>query len=459
MEFLKSQKGGKILVYEGYRYRRDKLKLNSTTWRCTEVGCKGRLIVSNNSAKPTTAHTHGPEPSKTEVLAYKNQLKSVALSTTTQPKAIMQQCLSTSIMSMEATVSIPNYEATRKTVQRIRQTTGQKSVSFASIDEIEISDAFAKTETGDQFLLWDSKIEEGSRIIMFGTNANLNLLQEFPNWAMDGTFKVVPQFFSQLYTIHALVDNKAIPILFVLLQDKRYESYIRMLNKIKELKQNLSPHSILIDFEQAAIKAINHSFPDIDVVGCNFHLAQSLWRRIQQLGMTEEYRSREEIRLCSKMLLGLTFVPEKDVQFSLEIIKEDFPPEMAKLVDYWETTYVGRRILGIQPRFPIKIWNMHERILNTDLPKTNNSLEAWHNAFQKTLDCYHPNILRLIGQFKIENNYTNFIMDRFRAGERKSPSSNAKYAQQKKRIKVLIQNYKFIHVKEFLKAVALNLSL
>jgi len=28
---------------------------------------------------------------------------------------------------------------------------------------------------------------------------------------MDGTFKVAPELFMQLFTIHALVDNRAIP--------------------------------------------------------------------------------------------------------------------------------------------------------------------------------------------------------------------------------------------------------
>jgi hypothetical protein len=44
------------------------------------------------------------------------------------------------------------------------------------------------------------------------------------------------------------------------------------------------------------------------------------------------------------MLLALSYVPVKDVQFAFEIITENFPDELKPLIDYWENYYVGRRI-------------------------------------------------------------------------------------------------------------------
>jgi hypothetical protein len=35
----------------------------------------------------------------------------------------------------------------------------------------------------------------------------------------------------------------------------------------------------------------------------------------------------------------------------------------------------------------ISMWNTFDR-LSSDIPSINNSLEAWHNAFQKTVDCH-----------------------------------------------------------------------
>jgi hypothetical protein len=72
------------------------------------------------------------------------------------------------------------------------------------------------------------------------------------------------------------------------------------------------------------------------------------------------------------MLLALSYVPVKDVQFAFEIITENFLDELKPLIDYWENYYVGRRIFNVRSRFEINIWNMYDRI-QSDLPKTNNS--------------------------------------------------------------------------------------
>jgi hypothetical protein len=50
---------------------------------------------------------------------------------------------------------------------------------------------------------------------MFGTARNIALLNEFPHWCVDGTFKVAPQFFTQVYTVHALINNRALPMIYV----------------------------------------------------------------------------------------------------------------------------------------------------------------------------------------------------------------------------------------------------
>lgn len=38
--------------------------------------------------------------------------------------------------------------------------------------------------------------------------------------------------------------------------------------------------------------------PDTKVKGCNFHLRQSLWRKIQELGFTQEFKKKSEVGQC-----------------------------------------------------------------------------------------------------------------------------------------------------------------
>lgn len=41
----------------------------------------------------------------------------------------------------------------------------------------------------------------------------------------------------------------------------------------------------MTDFEQTAINAFQAEFPDLETTGCFFHLAQSIWRKIQNEGL------------------------------------------------------------------------------------------------------------------------------------------------------------------------------
>jgi hypothetical protein len=50
-----------------------------------------------------------------------------------------------------------------------------------------------------------------------------------------------------------------------------------------------SPEIIKIDFEVVVISAINKVFLDTVVTGCNFYLNESVWRQIQNIGLTVQY--------------------------------------------------------------------------------------------------------------------------------------------------------------------------
>lgn len=53
------------------------------------------------------------------------------------------------------------------------------------------------------------------------------------------------------------------------------------------------------------------------------------------------------------------------------------------LILYFEDNFIGRTMTRNRrnnPRFAISMWNCFERA-NHDLPRTNNAVEGWHNAF------------------------------------------------------------------------------
>jgi len=47
----------------------------------------------------------------------------------------------------------------------------------------------------DNFVPWDSGDDDAYRMFVFGTDRNLELLEEHADWFMDGTFKVALELF------------------------------------------------------------------------------------------------------------------------------------------------------------------------------------------------------------------------------------------------------------------------
>jgi len=51
------------------------------------------------------------------------------------------------------------------------------------------------------------------------------------------------------------------------------------------------PQTIYVDFEEAIHYSNLSVWPETNIKGCRFHLGQSWWRKIQNLGLTNEYKS------------------------------------------------------------------------------------------------------------------------------------------------------------------------
>ncbi|KRZ94638.1 hypothetical protein T08_9694 [Trichinella sp. T8] len=77
--------------------------------------------------------------------------------------------------------------------------------------DLEIPGAFRKTKAGEELLLWQSA---SRHTVLFATGNNIRLLGQTKTWGTDGTFKVLPQWYQQLFTIHAFVAGKLVPAVY-----------------------------------------------------------------------------------------------------------------------------------------------------------------------------------------------------------------------------------------------------
>ena len=77
----------------------------------------------------------------------------------------------------------------------------------------------------------------------------------------DGTFKISPKGFKQLYTVHGIDEkNISFPVAYILTQNKSAVSIRKIFEKIKErsitVGLRLQPELVIIDFELAVRNAL-----------------------------------------------------------------------------------------------------------------------------------------------------------------------------------------------------------
>jgi hypothetical protein len=77
--------------------------------------------------------------------------------------------------------------------------------------DFEIPLLYQRTWYNDQFIIADIKRKKvGGRLIMFGSNEQIDLLLNSTVWFCDGTFKTRPLLFEQVYIIQCLVGDEGI---------------------------------------------------------------------------------------------------------------------------------------------------------------------------------------------------------------------------------------------------------
>ena len=112
----------------------------------------------------------------------------------------------------------------------------------------------------------------------------LSLLQESQSWYAYGTFKVVPEQFFQLYTIHAEKGSTIVPCIYALLTNKTQATNKKLFTKILEINPELNPFLIMVDFEKASINAFEEKFLSV-VSGCFSTCHKIFIARYNQLGL------------------------------------------------------------------------------------------------------------------------------------------------------------------------------
>ena len=197
---------------------------------------------------------------------------------------------------------------------------------------------------------------------------------------------MAPLLFQQLYmyVVRVPLGETANSVAYALLTNKTQQTYEELLEVLvdgcRERNWDADPKTIFLDF--ATIQTIRSVIGiHVRIQCCFYHLTQSTWRKIQELGLSNLYRDSEEFRVHCGMLDALQLLPTQDVCRGMAYVQDNFPDEGEALIKYFDATYVTGSFRRVQqpnrplilrriaPRFPPSLWNVHDATVNGD-PRT-----------------------------------------------------------------------------------------
>jgi hypothetical protein len=73
------------------------------------------------------------------------------------------------------------------------------------------------------------------RILIFASPEQLRVLQTAEHFLVDGTLKVAPEIFRQVFIIHAIYREHVVPVFYSSLRRKDGGTYIRFIDEVVKL--------------------------------------------------------------------------------------------------------------------------------------------------------------------------------------------------------------------------------
>ena len=193
--------------------------------------CKAKTIFdeAGNLLERINNHAHAPSETKCEIAKVRPNIKRRA--TETQDPAQVILGIEFGGISEAAALNLPALRLIRRNIRLQRQANQQLPITANREDVHEIPLQYQRSYANEQFLIFDSGQGDADRISIFGTNQSLQLLSQSQSWFGDGTFKVCPQIFFQICTIHAQINGRVLPCIYTLLPKKTKENYTRLLRR------------------------------------------------------------------------------------------------------------------------------------------------------------------------------------------------------------------------------------
>src|ERR1043165_7989197 len=254
-----SKRGRKTLIYRNFEYWKECDNVCGTvSWRCCmnqRMKCKARLLTSGQRvvSERQPDHTHAGNGSTALARQAVGAMKEKMSELTATPSSSQTAVAAT--LENHVLMALPKRSTLTRTLQKHRQkviTAANDGIPFPAVPT-DLS--FVIPNQFTHMVLYDSGPGD-DRMIMLGCLELLDGLARADIWLADGTFKVVPNVFFQMYSVHFNFASGISPAaVYCLLTNKTGQTYERMLHELHHHIFQAAPRTILFDFEKAAMNA------------------------------------------------------------------------------------------------------------------------------------------------------------------------------------------------------------
>ena len=238
-----------------------------------------------------------------------NKIKDLASNTAYSTHKVYSAATSSSKI---CELPIINIRTVYKTIQNIRKRNSIVVDSSRNLEELNIT-----TLRDENFVVFDSGVDVNDRIVVLSTEKNLTHLQNSKVLICDGTFKVCPKEFLQLYVLHGKIHSNVYALVYILLTTKKEKDYLKAINIILDKCNQTFPEFIVIDFEVAAYIAFKKATKST-IYFCLFHFGQTMFRKLQKLGFVGLFIKNIQFRLFIKCVTSLAFVHQSFLKWNIK---------------------------------------------------------------------------------------------------------------------------------------------
>ena len=185
---------------------------------------------------------------------------------------------------------------------------------------------------------------------------------------------------------------------------------------------------------------------------------RAMKRNVQQLGLGNIYQNDLAFRTNIKIISALDFVPVANVVRDFNTLAAQCGLAEQPVLDYFENTYIGQpqRARRNDPIFSPDLWNINSRVTR-GLPRTTNSVEGWHNKFNRSLGVTHPSIWKFIEVLQNDSAANHLSIAQQTAGQAVPPQKR-KYRVIDQQIADIVGDYGNRNIINFLRGISYNLA-